>query len=212
MPVRIPIGYREPRDLLVESEHALDRIPSNELFNSAAHQKLREQWCASMFGIGYANHVRPSRVAVNEGRYREDADFFVEAADVDWGFQLAEVQRPNRRRGQEYRQLADGGVHLSAYQPGRGDDEGAEWLANAIDQKLGKHYASSNTLNLLLYANFDFADFEYTKIQGRLAQYSSQFSYVWVMTNLHMCSIFSSSELGELNGWRVIREVRDYYL
>jgi len=209
MPARSFITYRDPRELLVETERTMEGIPSEELFNDAAYQKLRERWCAAMFGIGYSKHVTSCEVAVNESRYREDVDFFVRIADVDWGFQLAEVLRSDRRRGEEYRKLMDGGTHLSPYQPGRGSHEGPDWLAKIVDKKIAKRYASSNSLNLLLYANFEAAGLEYSNIQMRLAEYSPQFGSLWIITSLHVCSVFSTPSLGAVPGWGVVRDVRE---
>jgi hypothetical protein len=204
------IGYCNPRELLVEAERAMEGIPSDELFNAAKHQKLRERWCAAMFGIGYSNHVTDCQVAVNTSRYREDVDFFLRVTGLDCGFQLTEVQRPDRRRGLEYREMADGETHLLPYQPGRGTQEGPDWLASAVDKKIAKQYMSSNTLNLLVYANFD-AGLEYSNLQARLAQYSSSFASLWVITSLHLCSVFSIPTLGSVQGWGVVRDVREYY-
>jgi hypothetical protein len=211
MAVRNNIAYRDPHNLLVETELAMRGIPSEKLFNDPMYKKLRERWCAAMFGIGYSKHVRSCEVAVNESRYREDVDFYVGIADVDWDFQLAEVQRPDRRRGQEYRKLADGGIHMSPYQPGRGGQEGPDWLAHGVDKKIARRYSSSNTLNLLVYANFDATGLEYPNIQMRLAEYSVQFGSLWVITSLHMCSVFSNPSLGAVPGWGVVRDVHDYY-
>lgn len=189
----------------------MEGIPSDQLFNAAQHQKLREGWCAAMFGIGYSIHVTDCRVAINANRYREDVDFFIRVASVDWGFQLTEVQQPDRRRGQEYREIANGGTHLLPYRPGLGTQEGPEWLAGAIDKKTAKRYASSSNLNLLLYANFEAAGLEYSKVRTRLAEYSSQFASLWVISSLHLCSVFSNPALGSVEGWGVVRDVRDYY-
>jgi hypothetical protein len=189
----------------------MDGISSEELFNAPEHQKLRERWCAAMFGIGYSTHATACQVAVNEDRYREDVDFFVRAADLEWTFQLTEVQQPDRRRGQEYREMADGGIHLLPYRPSRGSQEGPDWLASAVDRKAAKHYAASDAMNLVVYANFDAAGLEFSILQARLAKYSSHFASLWIVTSLHLCSVFSTSSLGSIAGWGVIRDVRDYY-
>jgi hypothetical protein len=151
------------------------------------------------------------KVAVNEGRYREDVDFFVRAAQLDWSFQLAEVQLPGRRRGQEHRDIAKDPNYLTPYQPGRDSQEGPDWLAKAVDRKLAKRYASAESLHLLLYANFDADHSDYNEMARRLESYSTQFCSLWVMTNIQLCSIFSDTTLGALNNWGSIRTIESYW-
>ena len=129
------IPFQEPVALLASTEQELALIPSVDLFNDPTYQKLKERWCAAMFGLGYSKVIAPCQVAVNEGRYRADVDLYLRAAGRDWEFQLAEVQEPGRRRGLEFKQFADGAVRSIAYDADRGKREGPNWLTVTCSRK-----------------------------------------------------------------------------
>lgn len=190
----------------------MEGIPSVELFNDPKHQKLKERWCTGMFGVGYSKLVRPCAVAVNESRYREDVDFHIRVGDKEWEFQLAEVQRPGRQRGLEFRRFADGTVRSIALDPGLGAREGPAWLASAVERKRTKRYASSDKLSLVLYANFPARDLEYADVAGALLKYKGDFASLWIITSLYMGSAFTFEEIGSVPGWGPVRGIEDYYL
>lgn len=213
----LTIPYQEPVALLASTEQELESTAFVKLFNDSHYQKLTERWCAALFGLGYSQFVAPCKVAVNEGRYREDVDLYLRAAEHDWEFQLAEVQAPVRRRGLEYKQFARGTVRTTAYDAERGRRgrrgrrEGPGWLAEGVERKKAKRYASSHALHLLLYANFPARDLQYTDVVAALAGFVDDFASLWVVTSLHLCSVFSSAGLGEVKGWGPIRSIEDYY-
>ena len=93
------LRYSLPAALLDEADRELDVIEQVKLFNDSQYQKLREKWCAAKFGVGYEKFLRPCLVAVNDTTERLDADFFVRTDGKEFPFQLAEVQEPERRRG-----------------------------------------------------------------------------------------------------------------
>jgi hypothetical protein len=95
--------FHGPRALLESTEAAFDGLPPAQLFNNPKYQKLRETWCAAMFGLGYSKNVVLCEVAVNDSRERQDIDLYLRAGSDTWGFQLAEVLSPERRRGAEYK-------------------------------------------------------------------------------------------------------------
>jgi hypothetical protein len=205
------IIYSDPREILGGAETEMEPIPNEELFNSPQYQKLKERWCAGMFGVGYSMFVGQCEVAVNASSYREDVDIFLRAKDREWEFQLAEVQEPGRQRGREYAQFADGKVRTLPYEPERGRIEGPKWLAEGVRKKKEKNYSGSKDMQLLLYANFPAQELEHSEIIKALEQFKSDFASIWVVTSMHVCSIFSPQELGQINGWGVVRSVRHYY-
>src|SRR5262249_26764507 len=129
------ILFHDPASLLASTEAALEQIPSDILFNDPKYQKLKEQWCAAMLGLGYGKLVTSCQVAVNESDYRMDCDILLRARGRDWDFQLAEVQQPGRRRGLEVKQFADGTIRSIAYSPELGRIRGAAWLADGAERK-----------------------------------------------------------------------------
>ncbi|MCU7796548.1 MAG: hypothetical protein KZQ75_05410 [Candidatus Thiodiazotropha sp. (ex Myrtea spinifera)] len=206
------IEFYEPNTLLQKSEKDMEAIPRVELFNNPKHQKLTESWCAAMFGIGYTKLLNECSVGVNETNDRGDADFFLLAKNQKWPFQLAEVQEEDRRRGQEYKKFADGTIKSILYNPSVGHKHGPEWIYNGILKKVRKKYAESNKLNLLIYANFPASDLTYESVTNRCKEFEGIFSSIWVLTSLHLCSIFSNENLGEIPGWGTVRPIKDSYL
>lgn len=89
--------FHDPAALLASTEESMDGIPSAALFNDSTFQRMRERWCAAMFGIGYSQHVAPCNVVVNDSNNQVDVDFLMRTASRDWEFRLAEVQLPGRR-------------------------------------------------------------------------------------------------------------------
>ena len=205
------ITYSAPALMLEAAEKEMEPIPNDQLFNDPRHQKLKERWCAGMFGDGYSKFVGPCEVGVNDAPYREDIDIFLKVRDREWEFQLAEVQEPGRRRGLEYRHLATEKLRSIPYEPERGKLEGPLWLAEGVKKKVEKNYSRSKNMNLLLYANFPARELEHSELMERLQPFSDDFASLWIVTSMHLCSIFSPRDLGEVHGWGVVRDVRHYY-
>lgn len=206
------VKYVDPAVMRDEAEKEMQAVPGERLFNDPQYQKLKERWCAGMFGVGYSKYVQPCEVAINDGAYRADVDFFARAAGKEWGFQLAEVQEPARRRGFEYKQLAAGTMRTFPYEPERGTQEGTRWLADGARRKKEKNYAGSADLHLLLYANFSAQGLTHSALVTDLLPFSTDFASLWVVTSLALCSIFSRPDLGEIRGgWGEIRPLQAYY-
>jgi hypothetical protein len=204
--------FREPEELLACTEQAMDQIGSVNLFNDPAHQKLREQWCAAMFGMGYSKHVAPCKVAVNGSRYRVDADVLVQVGARNWEFQVAEVQPPGRRRGHEYKQLLGGTGRFARLIGEPTPDDAPQWLSEGAERKKAKRYSGSRKLNLLLYANFPASTLAYGSVAAALLPYAEDFGSIWVLTSLHLCSVCSRQpDLGEIKMWAQIQPLDVHY-
>ena len=191
----------EPELTYREAISELGGIEQVELFNRSGYQLLLEKWCAGMFGLGYAQHVRKCLVAVNDTNNRIDADFFLCTDGQLYPFQTVEVLEPGRRRGEEYKEFAGGRISSVPYEPERGYIEGPEWINRAIKKKISKRYANSRSLNLLLYANFSARQLAYDRITQLNIDLSAAFHSVWVITETHLCSIRGNDDLGAVNGW-----------
>ncbi len=134
----LPRDFENPGILLSNVDEALEQIPSDQLFNDPRYEKLREAWCASMFGVGFARHIEECNVLVNTGKDRPDVDFYLKAGANVHEFQLVEVQEPGRRRGLEYRRFADGSLGSIPYEPARGHQEGPDWIVNGLSTKVAR--------------------------------------------------------------------------
>jgi len=209
--MRSKITYSDPAVLLESAQREMEPIRHEVLFNDPQYQKLTERWCAGMLGVGYSRLVTPCEVSVNESPYRVDVDLYLRSAGREWEFQLAEVLEEGRLRGLEYKQLAAGNRRTVPYTPERGRLEGSKWLVEAVRRKAQKRYAGSASLHLLLYANFSARQLEHAEIVAALAPFSMDFASIWIITNLHLCSIFSPPELGTIGGWGEVRTLQHYY-
>lgn len=203
--------FYEPSALLASVEAEMAEIPNAELFNKPSYQKLRERWCAAMFGLGYAKAVDACEVGVNETSYRLDVDMYLRVAGRSWGFQITEVQAPGRSRGRDYRL----GIEDTGWMRGKDSDIGREhgpgWLAEAVERKRLKSYSSSQLLHLLLYANFSAIGIQCSDLLAALLRFQGAFASIWVLTSLHVCSVFTPPDLGHISSWSSVRDGDDYY-
>ncbi|HSS96578.1 MAG TPA: hypothetical protein VLK33_06105 [Terriglobales bacterium] len=191
----------DPQHLYDDACERLAQIPQEELFNSSAYQKLREQWCIGVLGIGYAQYVRPCTVGINHSSDHLDADAFMESQGVLYPFQIVETMKDGRKRGKEKKDLASGVIRSVSYEPEKGRIEGPNWIANMIAKKADKRYSGSTNLNLLVYANFDAHQLNYEDVRTKAEQFRTCFHSIWMILNTHICSLYSSDKLGSLPGW-----------
>jgi hypothetical protein len=207
MAIRPSVLYVDPLTLLEDVERKTALIPAERLFNPEC-KKLRESWCASMFGIGYATRIDPAcQVGVNGTTQRMDADFFLMTGNQKWDFQLAEAQELGRRRGDEYKLFASGKRRTVGCDPDRVTVDGAVLLEDTLHRKKAKHYAGSAQLNILLYANFR-RDVHHDQLVAQFGCFANDFASLWIVTSDHLCSIFSTNGLPEIPGWWKFRERR----
>lgn len=202
------MDFIDPQELLADVERQREAAPQVELFNDPAFAKLRESWCAAMFGAAFSRHLSECLISVNDTRGRVDADFFARIGGTDFDFQLVEAQQPGRRRGLEYKQFADGTIRSIEYSPERGRIEGPEWIRDAIERKVANNYAGADRLRLLVYTNFSARGLRLEDITAASINFSDVFASVWVLTSLHLCSLFSRGALPRSNGWVQIRPPR----
>ena len=196
------ITYHCPEKILRDAEVTMDEVASEKLFNKPEPQKLFEQWCAGKFGVGFQKYTnRKCTVGVNNTDTRLDADFFLRIDGKELAFQVVEVQVPSRKRGDEYKRFANGSISIIHYNPDKGRQDGPSWIKAGIEKKVKKHYAQSEDLNLLVYANFMARELEYASLKQALAQYKDSFASVWIITSTHICSIHTNEVLGEIAGW-----------
>jgi hypothetical protein len=205
------MDFANPEELLSDVERQMEAVPQDVLFNDSKYAKLRESWCAAMFGMGFRRHFSPCLIQVNDTRERVDVDFFTRVDGVDFEFQLVEAQEPGRRRGLEYKQFADGTIKSIEYEPERGRIEGPAWIRGAIEKKVGKNYSGAEALHLLVYANFSAGGLKVDEVAAASAEFVGAFASVWILTSLHMCSLGSGRGLPSSNGWIEIRSIEEYY-
>jgi hypothetical protein len=205
------LAYVPPRELLAESEKVMDSVSPAVLFNDPAHQDTFERWCAGIFGLGYEKAAAPCEVAVNETSGRLDVDFFLRVGRNEFPFQTTQAQEPGRRSGEEHR--VPGARPARSWAEGErlGRVKGPSWIRESVAKKAARYREAGRDLNLLIYANFHTEQLTHEELVAELAEFRGAFRSIWVMDSVRLCSVYSSSDLGETNGWVVARPIEEYY-
>ncbi|MES9988424.1 MAG: hypothetical protein ABW077_10980 [Candidatus Thiodiazotropha endolucinida] len=201
--------FYSPKEMLERVEKELDEIPNCDLFNNPKYQKLTEEWCASMFAVGYEKFISPCKAVVNESKENTEADFFIKTEGSLIPFQLTEVQAKDRKRGKEYKENPDG---FKSYMPAKANKNAHEWIFEGIEKKYKKRYAGAEDLNLVVYVNFEVSMLNYDELLNYLEEFKGKFRSIWLITNTHICSFFSQTEIGEICGWGEVRSISEYYV
>jgi hypothetical protein len=74
-------------------------------------------------GIAFRRRLTYCNIAINDTDDRQDADFFMEANQLVFAFQVVEAQDPDRQRGKEHNDLASGRIKTVPYDPEKGNAE-----------------------------------------------------------------------------------------
>jgi hypothetical protein len=202
--MHVRLRFIDPEAMLSAAEAEMGEIASEELFNNPRHQPLLDRWCAGSFAVAYALHLQKCRVAMEPPEAPSDADFHLR---IDVGvipFQTAEVQRPGRRRGEEYRQRPT----LTPYRPAADGADGPGWIRGAVQKKADKHYSTARHLNLLVYADFTTEQLEWASVARELVPFRDEFASLWVITYNALGTVFSTPEIGcvgSCDAWGIYR-------
>ena len=187
-----------PSELAAKHESIRSTITVEDFFRNPKHQRLREEWCAANFAQGYYRHLQPCLVYIEEVDPQNDTDFELGVANKRYPFQITEVQEPNRRRSDEYKNYTLGKVIDEDWS--QGTEEGPTWIKSAIEKKL-QRYGSVSNLNLLVYVNFPAYEINYTKVKEVTEASTKPFASVWLLTGDAMACLKVNPDLGTLNAW-----------
>lgn len=185
---------------LIEAHNANRAQMSARAFFGPKNQKLREWFCAGHFALAYEESKAPCTVAFEEPDPGNHIDFFLQTPTGVHDFQLVEVQRPGRRRGDEYRPGA-GFLHVGEDELIQAGDEGPSWIAGMVNKKRDSYGGSLARLNLLVYANFWARQMTYDSVVQAVATRANDFASIWLLTGDAVACIKASPDLGELSGW-----------
>ena len=191
--------FHDPWNLYRDVEEMMGDLPPSRLFTDN-FRILREQWCASFFGIGYEKYLRPCKFAVDERLESRGIDFVMEVEGKKYPFQTTEVLERGRKRGEEVREIEKGNIVLRSYMPARGGQEGPDWIVADIAKKAEKHYAGSEDLNLLVYVDFEAHGLNFNVIKEKAKMYCDSFSSICLITDEHIASLIPNATLGEIKG------------
>ncbi len=89
--------------------------------------------------------------------------------------------------------------------------EGPSWIRECVARKVARYREAGRDLNLLIYANFSTEQLAHEELVAELAEFKDDFRSIWVMDSVRLCSVHSTPELGETNGWVVARPIEEYY-
>ncbi len=173
-------------------------IPDQDYFTER-YKPLREAWCAAVFGIGYATHLRECQVKVNSGSF---PDFFLKTNSNKFNMETTEVLAPGRRRHDEYRDPARPPVRMiPAEQFDLDGTKSPEWVRSAIDRKVRRYGVGARSTHLVVYVNVHAIGLDLRKIRENCSEYQASFSSIWLLTGENIATLFSSSEARETMGW-----------
>lgn len=201
--------YYDPLVLLEIAERENKKIPNDRFFNDPKYQKSMEMWCAAVFGVGFNQFRGECEIKLHKAGA---PDFFLKFNEQIFEFELTEVLAEGRKRGKEFKELKNNFCDAIPYKPAMGAQEGPKWIKEAIKRKIGKNYSNKSTLNLLIYANFHADNLLREKILDETKELNNFFSSIWIMTNLHVCSLYSNQAIGEINGWGLISTMHEKFL
>jgi hypothetical protein len=190
-----------PDELLAKYHSICSQVPTDVFYNNPKYGKTMEFWCAAQFARGYATNLAPCSIWIHEGDAQTYFDFQLEVDTRRLNFQLTEVQRAGRRRGDEYRKGGPSG-YSTVEDWDKGEEFGGEWISSAIKRKWVKYGGDVSELNLLVYVNYAAVEHPYLKLREQVADASEHFRSVWLL-NGHAIACVATKD-GDLNtqaGW-----------
>ncbi len=193
-----------PRELLDQFVKETSNIPSGTLFRDPAYQKQRERWIAAQLGLGLGKMGIDVLIRPNDEQ-KDETDFELKLDGI-LRFQATEVQKPGRKRGDDYKARAEKPLRPEPYEPQRGMQEGPDWIASAIEKKAKKHYASKP--HLIVYANFDADDLDKKAIVRKCQPYEGKFLSLWILQNHRVVQLWQCEELrGYASDWVYLPDI-----
>lgn len=193
-----------PDELLAKYRDIREQMSLKQFYCSPGMSRVREMWCAAHFARAYERYICKCLVRIDEEDSQDDVDFEL-GLDNQWHlFQVAEVMQPDRRRGDEYKNLILS--HMSIEDWDRGTEQGAEWIRSSIQRKLDKNYSRVSELNLLLYLNFVEDGLQHVNVRDHCEQVLRHFRTVWLLNGNALCCLKPATSPISFEGWLQIPE------
>lgn len=176
-------------------------VPNDRFFNDPVYKPLQEAWAAGHFALGLEQLHGPTEVRLDPDRF---PDFHIRLDGREHGFEFTTAEKPERRRGSEHKERERDPLLLTPYEPARGRQEGALWIAGAVRKKHEKHY--STLPHLLVYANFEADALEPLELADACRPWAAPFSSLWVLWSYQVVQVFDSGTFGNADlTWRSVR-------
>jgi len=183
--------YQRPAAVLIILRGAA-AVPNDRFFNDPVFKPLLEAWAAATFAHGLESLFGPAEVRLDPDRF---PDFRLRQNEFEHEFEITTAEKPERRRGAEHKERAKNPLLLTPYEPARGQQEGPEWVATAVQRKYEKHYSA--TPHLLVYANFEANSLDPLELANACAQWAVSFSSIWILWEYKFVQLFDSEAFGK---------------
>lgn len=177
----------EPEEFFRAVVNYIGSLPSpDDVVTAPRYQRVREAYVGGFFAMIRDQHAdAPVRVKLEADRF---PDVNVRISDSMLLFEVVEVQRPDRRRGDEYREDADRAARglpprVRSADPLFEQRAAALGIANALESKASRHYHPAPRLlvyvNLWLISNMD--DTLLNDIREAATPYRDAFPELWLL-------------------------------
>lgn len=194
-----------PTGLTALVEARISSIGFRAFLREAAHQRLREMWCAARFCTGYAKNFGACEIDIaDKDEYRE-FDFHLCEKDDRLPFQIAEVIDEGRRRGDEYK--SNEFEQVAAFHnalPRRDVSYATRRVCAVLQSKLARYKSGCSTLHMLLYINLKASSVTWAGLANGTERQATSFASVWLVAQNDFCCIHSGSRWSGLVGWKLV--------
>lgn len=195
-----------PAELLSKYQSIRAPMTGEQFFRRRGLQRVREMWCASRFAAGVDHHIAPCKVLMDDVDDQRSGDFAIRfEGGRTQTFELAEVQREGRRRGDEYRERGPGSQWLEALMD---PQEAMRLIHGAIEAKAQKFYSDQARLQLLVYVNLGARDLDPAEVQKYCEPVTAGFAGVWLLTGEQFACIHQTPEQIQSPEWMVLPPVQ----
>jgi hypothetical protein len=190
-----------PEELLEKCRQIRRMCATSEFMRSPGHQKTQEMWCAAQYGRAFASAIGTCWLRVSDVDEQNLEDFWLEYAGECHPFQISLVADPDRRMGDEYRNV-NGDEPVATHEDWtKGSESGPCWVADRVAAKATKYGPNAAALNLLLYLNFAAWQQDYERLCLASQAPASKFRSVWLLNGNAFCCIKGSDHLPWLPCW-----------
>ena len=181
-------------------QQKISRVDSADLFNRGGYNPLLEAWILVRAAAALETKVCNVKIRlVPEREQFPDAEVLVNGRK--YNFEITEVMKPGRKRGEEYRQekeMKESGIvgepELVGYRFEEGNRFGAKWISSGIKRKQDKRYGTRS--NLVVYANFPFYELDAALIADEANSFRDEFDSIWLIHSNNFLQLFDSLEFG----------------
>jgi hypothetical protein len=199
------MSLQSPQALLSAVQREAELVGPQAMLTENRHMRLREKWCAAMFGFAYSESFAPCQIEIEDKDEQREYDFHLQTNGDRLPFQIAEVITPGRKRSDEYRahRPSEVAAKYRASTP-MSADEAAQELRRSLDKKVKRRYSGAKDLSVLLYVNLDAVSLEWNMAQEALAASAPEFASVWLLAEHAFTCVYGGVLWPPSRGWHAI--------